>query len=291
MPVEIRVGPPTITISQGRTFMVTTQAGEIISNTDQGVYAIDTRFLSFYRLYINQVPLQVINSSQLTFYAARYHLTNPHIETEDGVIDEQTLRVTINRVVHEGIHEDIDIANYTGKSIHFLLELSMRSDFADLFEVKSKHIVQRGQEQTQWDAQNRQLYTTYDNKDFHRAIRYCILNEVAVGYANGRLRIEIALAPNQHWHTCCEIRLEHGQHVKKPAPESCSQPSEDMNATKALLTSGREQSNDFEQRQERWQAHCTGITTSNHHIYRVYQQAVEDMGALRIYDMDVSDEA
>ncbi|GCE06028.1 amylo-alpha-1,6-glucosidase [Dictyobacter aurantiacus] len=291
MTVEIRVGPPTITISQGRTFMVTTQAGEIMTGTDQGVYAIDTRFLSFYRMYINQVPLQVINSSQLTFYAARYHLTNPRIETEGGVIDEQTLRVTINRIVHEGIHEDIDIANYTGKSIHFIFELSMRSDFADLFEVKSKHIVQRGREQTQWNAQNRQLYTTYDNKDFHRAMRYRILNDVPVGYANGRLRIEIALAPNQRWHTCCEMILEHGQQVRKPAPGLCSQPTKDMNVTQTLLTSGHEQSNDFEQRQQRWQDNCTEVTTSNHHIYRMYQQAVEDMGALRIYDMDVSDEA
>ncbi len=29
MPIEIKVGPPTITISLGRIFMVTTQAGEI----------------------------------------------------------------------------------------------------------------------------------------------------------------------------------------------------------------------------------------------------------------------
>lgn len=28
MPIEIKVGPPTVTISQGRTFMVTTQSGD-----------------------------------------------------------------------------------------------------------------------------------------------------------------------------------------------------------------------------------------------------------------------
>ncbi len=160
MPIEIKVGPPTITISQGRTFMVTTQSGEIRANTDQGVYALDTRFLSAYRLYLNREPLQVVNSSQLSFYASRFHLTNPAIETDGGILDAQTLRITINRLVSEGIHEDIDIANYTGKAIHFLLELAMRSDFADLFEVKSQHIIQRGKEQTQWNAQEKQLYTT-----------------------------------------------------------------------------------------------------------------------------------
>ena len=223
MPIEIKVGPPIITISQGRTFMVTTQAGEIFANTDQGLYALDTRFLSFYRLYINRVPLQVVNSSQLSFYASRFHLTNPQIETDGGVVDAQTLRFTINRVVSEGIHEDIDIANYTGKSIHFLLEVAMRSDFADLFEVKTKHIIQRGKEQTQWDSQKKQLYTTYDDKDFHRAIRYCILDDVPVGYANGRIFFEIELTPNQRWHTCSEMILEHDRHVKQPGPNSCHQ--------------------------------------------------------------------
>jgi hypothetical protein len=95
MPIEIKVGPPTITTSQGRTFIVTTQSGEIQANTDQGVYAQDTRFVSSYRLYVNRARLSVINSSQLSFYASRFHLTNPQIETESGTILEQTLRITL----------------------------------------------------------------------------------------------------------------------------------------------------------------------------------------------------
>jgi hypothetical protein len=34
MPIEIKVEPPCITISQGRTFMVTNSAGEIDPQTD-----------------------------------------------------------------------------------------------------------------------------------------------------------------------------------------------------------------------------------------------------------------
>lgn len=79
MTIEIKVGPPIITISQGRTFMVTDKSGYITANTDQGVYAFDTRFISFYQLYINRVPWNMINSSQLTFYASRTYLTNPKI--------------------------------------------------------------------------------------------------------------------------------------------------------------------------------------------------------------------
>ena len=291
MPIEIKVGPPNITVSQGRTFMVTTQSGEIEPDTDQGVYAQDTRFISFYQLYINRAPLAVVNSSQLSFYAARFHLTNSSTNTEDGLIQERTVRVTLNRTVSESIHEDIDIVNYSGKKVSFLLELGLRSDFADLFEVKSKNIIQRGKENTQWVEETKQLRTAYDNKDFHRALNYHVLSDVAVGYANGRIFFEIELERNQRWHTCCEIVLEHGQEVAQAAPAFCDLERQGTATAGAMPSRGQEPRSDFDERQARWQERCTAIVTSNNNVYRMYRQAVEDMGALRIYDMDVSDEA
>ena len=148
MPIEIRVGPPTITISQGRTFMVTTHKGEILPNTPQGVYAMDTRFISFYRMYLNRTSLELIDFNQLSFYASRIHLTNRSIDIEGTTLQAHTLRVSINRIVSEGIHEDIEVANYSGQSVKFLLEIDMRSDFADLFEVRKRHIILRGKTQT-----------------------------------------------------------------------------------------------------------------------------------------------
>jgi N-terminal domain of (some) glycogen debranching enzymes len=84
MPVEIKIAPPVITISQGRTIMVTGLNGEIDPQTDQGVYAIDTRFISSYHLYINREPWVLDNSSQIAFYSSRAYLTNPKINTIDG---------------------------------------------------------------------------------------------------------------------------------------------------------------------------------------------------------------
>lgn len=44
MPIDIKVAPPGITISQGRTFMVTTQAGEINPQADEGVQVVEDSF-------------------------------------------------------------------------------------------------------------------------------------------------------------------------------------------------------------------------------------------------------
>ena len=294
MTIEIKVGPPVITISQGRTFMVTDKSGSITADSDQGVYAIDTRFLSFYRLFINRVPLKVINSSQLTFYAARFHLTNPDITTEGGVITENTLSLTINRTVSEGIHEEWEVLNYSGNKVIFLLELSIRSDFADIFEVKAHDIVQRGQTESVWDKDQRQLRTSYDNQDFHRAAIYQVTNlprSTAVGYANGRIFFQIELDHNQSWQMCADLLLEHGQETKRPQPGSCSYGQRGTASGGATPSPAQEPRSDFDERQARWQNRCTRIATSENNLYRMYHQAILDMGALRIYDMDVSDEA
>ena len=279
MPIEIKVAPPGITISQGRTFMVTNSAGEIDPQTDEGVFAVDTRFISYYRLFINRVPWALINSSQLSFYSSRIYLTNPKISTEDGDIAENTIGLTVERMVEDGIHEDFYIANYTGKKISFIFELALRSDFADLFEVKSRRFVNRGRMLTMWDMQERKLRTTYDNKDFHRAVAYRIPSTgVPVGSANGRIFFEIELEPHEEWHTCGELILEQEQHVMAPVYGHRS--SEEL--TDAL--------SEFDKRQIHWLGSCPNLLTPNEHVYRTYRQAVEDMGALRIYDLDVSKE-
>src|SRR5205085_11409879 len=143
MPIEIKVAIPGITISQGRTFMVTDQCGDIGAKTDQGIYAIDTRYISSYRFFINHQHWELINSSQLSFYASRFHLTNPKLSTEYGDLEANTIGLTINRAVGRGIHEDLDLVNYTGKKIRFVFEMLLRSDFADIFEVKAQRIILR----------------------------------------------------------------------------------------------------------------------------------------------------
>lgn len=289
MPIAIKVGPPEITISQGRTFMVTNQRGEIEPGTAQGVYAIDTRFINSYKMEINHTPLQLINSSQLQFYSARFHLTNPVIPAENGSIAANTLHITLNRNIGEHIYETIDIANYTGKPAKFLFQLTLTSDFSDIFEVKSNAIVQRGHMITNWNQQQQALSTIYNNKGFVRAMTYYIQSNAPVRYANGQLHFDIFLEKGQHWQARCYMQL---------GPEEHDPPFTNEASFLHLLTSSHElprfqrgTRKGIDDTQTRWQGRCPRLVSSNYEIARMYQQAIEDMGALRIYDMDVSENA
>lgn len=98
MPFRVNVGQPVLTINQGSTFMVTQQDGQIATDGELGVFADDTRFVSYYTIFANGEPWTRLSSSTTAYYAARIYLTNPLVETEDGMIAAGTLGFVLSRV-------------------------------------------------------------------------------------------------------------------------------------------------------------------------------------------------
>jgi hypothetical protein len=204
-----------VTINQGSTFMVTAQDGQIVADTDQGVFADDTRFVSYYALFANGESWQLLTSASVSYYAARFHLTNPPFETEDGPVAAGTLGLSVSRNVADGIHEDIDVTNHSPSSVRFNLEIALRSDFADLFEVKTRRFVRRGRITTEWNEVGGQLKTSYANRDFNRHLVYRLARTTSrAAYANGRISFDVALKPGEQSHSCCEYVLVGGARAR-----------------------------------------------------------------------------
>ena len=165
MALEVTVGPPVLTINDGHTFLVSELDGSITPASDQGLYSADTRYLSGYQLFIDGKSWTLLNSGAMAYYASQAHLVNPMVVTEEGVIAPGTVGLLLSRTLAEGLHEDLDIRNYTGKHLHFILEVLMRSDFADLFEVKAKQLTRRGHIESDWKSDRQELVTRYDHQD------------------------------------------------------------------------------------------------------------------------------
>ena len=124
------------------------------------------------------------------------------MRTEDGTIPQRTLGLIIGRWIDGGLHEDLDITNNNQKAVKFQLEIALRCDFADIFEVKSGNIVRRGRIATDWSEPHQQLGTTYRNGDFSRAVTISPARSSAQAvYANGRLSFEVGLEPGASWHS------------------------------------------------------------------------------------------
>ena len=241
--------------------------GQILDEGDQGLYFLDTRLISAYALFADGVPWTFLNGGALAASAARIYATNPPIRTAGGMVPERTLGLVFGRHLDGGMHEDIDITNYGPEPVCLNLEVAIRSDFADLFEVKGKTVTRRGEIRTDWSNERQELTTTYRHADFSRALRVTAGDQHSpMAYANGRLSFVVELKPGAAWHTSLFHAFADGEQWST-AP-TCS--VADYMASEATCA------------QKLWQASVLKVETSNTVYADTFAQAIDDMSALRL---------
>lgn len=267
MTFRVQVGPPQIAIHQGQTVLVTDPDGQIAWPSDKGLYFLDTRVLSSWSIYANGERWDLLNGGAVTYASSRIYLTNGAVRTEDGPIAARTMGLTLGRHIGGGMREEIEISNNNQHHVRFNLEIAMRADFSDIFEVKSERIVRRGRIVSHWSEAAQRLRVTYHNKDFSRQLSVTAKPSGAKGvYANGRISFEISLKPAEIWNCCLLYDLLDGQQ-RYPAPREGI----------ANCESSRHQQSLAE-----WERTVLKITSSNEEFYRTFQQSIVDMAALRL---------
>ena len=261
MPFKVEVGPPQISIHHAQTVLITDPDGQVNWPSDKGLYFLDTRMISAMAISANGEPWDLLNGGAITADTARIHLTNRAFLSEDGAVEARTLGLVIGRKLGGGMHEDLDITNHGRRPVKFNLEIAVRSDFADVFEVKQNRIVRRGRIATDWSDEHQKLRTTYSNQDFIRGVHIGTRNgDHPAAYANGRLSFELRIDAGQTWHCCLLYDLIDGnRHFH--APHDCAHHNDGHTD---------------------WQQAVLKIRTSNEEFYRCYRQAIEDMAALRL---------
>jgi len=267
MPFKVQVGPHQVSIHQGQTVLVCEPDGQINWPSEQGLYFLDTRVISSWTIYANGEPWELLNGGAITHYASRTYLTNRRIPTTGGIIPPRTLGLVVSRVISDGMHEDLEITNNGMQRVSFQLEIALRCDFADIFEVKSNNIVRRGRIATTWSQAKQQLRTSYRNGDFVRAVTVTpARGRPKATYSNGRLSFEVGLDPGEAWHCCLLYTLADDERLFRP-PNNCAD---------------QHQKSRHAERLKDWLRSVLKIRCTNEEFYRLYRQALEDMAALRL---------
>ncbi len=267
MPFKVQVGPPQVAIHQAMTVLVTEPDGQVQWPTDKGLYFFDTRLISAWSVFANGEPWDLLSGGAVSYDAARIFLTNRSFLTEDGAVPAHSLAFVLSRAIDGGLHEDLDLTNHGQRPVRFNLEIAIRSDFADIFDVKAGRSVRRGRIATEWSETHQRLRTQYSNRDFMRAVSALVGQATSrAAYANGRLSFEVALAPGATWHACLLYELTDGEHQYR-APHGCIEYAHRSGQAAA---------------QHAWQQTVLKVRTSNEEFYRLYHQAIDDMAALRL---------
>ena len=265
----IHVGPVEMTLHSDDEVFVCDPNARLSSTKPQGYFIADTRLASGYRLKIGRAAPVLLNSSEVAQNSARFEYTNENfIDDEGTVVAENTLHLRLDRVLGRGVHEDYDLTNFSNNPIVLVLEVSVESDFADLFDVKEKRLQRRGLITTNWDEARAILVNSFTNGGFVRSIQFEAVSSGAKPvYANGGLAFSIILEPGQTWSACLIWRPTLSDQIPLATNQVCHD----------LLGGAKEM-----EITEPWMAESTSFFTSNPSVNATVQQALDDLIGLRM---------
>ncbi|HYC60534.1 MAG TPA: glycogen debranching N-terminal domain-containing protein [Thermoanaerobaculia bacterium] len=291
-PDLIRVRPRAFTsyISRGRSVLATTLDGLIPEGDSRGLFVHETRLLSRWRYLIDEeAPEPTALSSVRQHHWLGYYVmaapgvTRPPKDQGSGLVpftSQIPLELRVTRVIDGGLHEDIDLTNYTNEGSSFTFAIEVDADFVDPADIE-RQLWSAAAPAAAFNSGSESCRTlTFDYHaqhgalSLHRAIEIEIANATtAAKYINGRLEFEVALEPHQQWHACIRMTpVIDG--MRLPPPHACygiDAPHDEHLTT--FMTEGTQ-----------FESPVAGTMTAD--VLATLEQARADLAALRLYDLD-----
>ena len=295
--------PKTIYCSQGRAVLATDLDGLIGDFPRHGLFVGETRLLSRYRYFVDGKMPQTVAVSNVEQHSWLGYYISPapgakwKQDTGSGEMEEsseETIELKVSRTVGLGIHEDIDLTNFTQRAVKFTFEIEIDADFAD--QAESFRRKQRGKLTRKWrrissrrgelmyDYQADHRYSHQGNRGvahLHRGLIVSIEKARSpVSFRGSRLRFDVQLKPHESWHTCIKfIPVFEGE--KMPPLYGCRQ----FFGTR----------NQLDRKRQIFLSESTQFRTDEAHpklssiVESALLQATHDLSALRLPDLDHGD--
>ena len=136
-------------LKQGETFCLFDCHGDIqyIGNGEQGLYHEGTRFLSGYKLTVNeQRPLLLNSNIRRDNTLMTVDLTTADIYYGgEIIIPQDVLHIFRSKLLWDGVHyEHIQITNYGDVDVDIVVDIDIDADYRDIFEVRGNTRSRRG---------------------------------------------------------------------------------------------------------------------------------------------------
>ncbi|MGH9319903.1 MAG: amylo-alpha-1,6-glucosidase [Vicinamibacteria bacterium] len=298
--VRIRPRNDLLYVSQGRTVLATDRDGFFDGGPDRGLFVHQTRLLSRYRYSVNGrawKPVAISNVSQhswMGYYVSLPPGVSPGVPDHgSGHVEEaseQTLELRLSRYVGGGMHEDLDLANFTLHPISFRLELELEADFADLEETRGER-KQQGSLEYDWKEEGGGAELAFH---YHAEHRNENEGNEGVSQIDRGLRVRIhhasskpsrlgsgvgfavELPPQGRWHACLDFIAEIEDTSFAPT-YSCRS----FQSTDSVYDRLRDLFLD-----ESTQAGTPESGTLAPVVFTAMEQAKRDLASLRLHDLD-----
>ncbi|MFE5837483.1 glycogen debranching N-terminal domain-containing protein [Arthrobacter sp. NPDC056493] len=253
------MGPGSVTLVEGSSFCISAANGDIDPEYPHGVFHADTRILSGWHLTINGQSLEPLAAKAKEPYRAlfvgRVRRTD---EYEDSPLVVERLRE-----VGAGIQEQITVRNYSSLPAECVVALTIKADFADLFEVKEARIQRRWNESRELNGPSLTIRATW--QDIRKGV--VVLANGAETSSDG-LTYHAVVPPHGLWSTSLSVVPT----VDGSGPvASFVRPDEGQLSPRDL-------------RRQEWVGRIPVLRMGNRSIERTLRRSYDDLGALRIED-------
>ncbi|MGB6482508.1 MAG: glycogen debranching N-terminal domain-containing protein [Candidatus Acidiferrales bacterium] len=293
-------------IGQGRTVLRTARDGFVPPDSPYGLFAYETRLLSRYEIHIDGEELIPVASSNVSQHSwLGYYILLPP-GTDPGPPDqgsgevppyaENTLEVKISRFAGEGLHEDIDLVNYSLKETSFELSFCFDADFASVTEANDKRRMVKRKKTVRWNtpSEGAELYFRHTQSHAYshshergiakidRGLRIRIsAADPPPKYHKGRITYRVRLASHAKCHFCLDFMPSIDGRVLTPG-YSCHSFFGSHNKYDSLRLRFLDSATHFSSPTGK---SLTSVVTG------CVKQAARDLTALRLYDLDTNENA
>jgi glycogen debranching enzyme len=289
--IRVRPRPFTTHISRGRGVIATTLDGRVDDSPDHGYFVHETRLLSRWNYFIDDNPpspnaFSAVHQNHWLgyFVTPAPGVTPPPRDEGSGQVpaaSQSTLELSTTRVIDEGVHEDVDLTNFTTERSTFVFAIELDGDFADQGETRERK--EFGERTVEWDAAAQCLrfdyVATHGEVTLHRGVSIEITNATsAAEWIDGRLTFRVSLDAKECWHACLRLTpLIDGETL--PPPADCYGADQHLAPHEQDVRWFLEETTCFE---------TPSSTTMTADVLATIEQARADLAALRLFDLDQS---
>ncbi len=279
-------------IGESHSVLVTGANGFINQGTEEGLRVFQTRSISRLEYLIDGKPFEPVSLSAVRLHNwLGYYIAPP---PGSGSGTQKTVELKVSRFAGHGLHEELDLTNYSQERVAFTFAIAIAADFADQNEAGSRDREATGSLTTEWrPGENPELVF-----EFHAEHAYHHQGENGVArvhqiiavrvrhsdtpalYAEGCISFPVELEPKAHWHACFDYVPTLGGKTLEPL-YSCGAFRNEGNGNV------RKRDSFLKIAATRFTVENAGEPAAGVHL--TIEQAARDLAALRLHDLDRAD--
>ncbi len=256
-----------VTVVEGSCFCLSDGSGNTHAESAEGLFLLDSRVLSRWLLQVDGAPIERLAVSQRAPYEATFvGRVRPHGQQADS-----DLVVFRTRHVGDGMREVVSLRNYGEEPQSAVVELWADADFADLFAVKEDRVRVQGKHSR--DAAPGALVFGVETDRINRVTTVEFSEPAATEL--GRASWDLTVPANGRMDLCFEVGISIEGRRLQPRFR-CGTPDEQATPQRRL---------------QRWRSETPTLETDDARLEQAVAAAIDDLGALRIFDPDYPDSA